>query len=114
MSLQIKGVVQQILPEVSGESRNGPWKKREIIIQTDDEYPQMVCLTQWGNSIDTTQDLAVEDVILATFSLSSREYNGRWYTDVKAYRVDIINESSNPSEDSGTTLNVDDDADLPF
>jgi len=112
MSHKLKGTVKEILPEQSGESARGPWKKREVIIETNEQYSQMVCLTQWGDSIDKTPNLSVNDKVTVDFSLSSREYNGRWYTDVRAYKIEINSTGGNPPPTEIPPIDNDDD--FPF
>ncbi|TVP45062.1 MAG: DUF3127 domain-containing protein [Gemmatimonadales bacterium] len=87
MDLQITGKVTQILPEQSGESRNGPWRKQEFIIETEGKYPKQICVVQWGDNIDQF-GITEGETISAHIDLQSREHNGRWYTDVKAWRVE--------------------------
>lgn len=87
MSLQIAGTVQQVLQEQGGQGRNGPWRKQEFILETDGDYPKQVCIVMWGDNIDK---FAVQpnEKLTVSIDIASREYNGRWYTDVKAWKVD--------------------------
>jgi hypothetical protein len=87
MSLQITGKVIEILPEQSGQGRNGEWRKQEFILEIPGQYPKQVCIVQWGENIDK---FAVKngETVTASIDIQSREYNGRWYTDVKAWRID--------------------------
>ncbi|HKK08417.1 MAG TPA: DUF3127 domain-containing protein [Gemmatimonadota bacterium] len=87
MDVKITGSVKQVLEEQSGEGRNGPWRKQEFILETEGEYPKEVCIVQWGEKIE---EFAVEEGERLTVSvdIQSREYKGRWYTDVKAWRVE--------------------------
>ena len=87
MDLQITGKVIQILEEQSGEGRNGPWRKQEFILETPGQYPKQVCLVQWGDAIDKA-NVQEGETLTAHIDIQSREYNGRWYTDVKAWRVE--------------------------
>jgi hypothetical protein len=87
MDIQLTGTVTQILPEQAGEGRNGPWRKQEFILETPGEYARQVCIVQWGDNIDKFGVQEGETVTVA-IDLQSREYNGRWYTDVKAWRVE--------------------------
>ena len=87
MDLKIIGTVQDILPEKSGEGRNGPWRKQEFILETDGNYPKQVCIVQWGDNIDTFA-LQSGERITVHIDIQSREYNERWYTDVKAWKVE--------------------------
>ena len=87
MDLSITGKVTQILEEQGGQGRNGPWRKQEFILETEGEYPKQVCIVQWGDNIDKF-GIREGERLTAHIDIQSREYNGRWYTDVKAWRVD--------------------------
>jgi hypothetical protein len=87
MDLKITGTVTRILDEQSGESRNGPWRKQEFILETAGPYPKQVCIVQWGDNIEQF-GIQEGESITAQIDIQSREYNGRWYTDVKAWRVE--------------------------
>ncbi len=85
--LKITGKVTRILEEKSGQGRNGPWRKQEFILETEGQYPKEVCIVQWGDNIDTF-GVQEGERITAHIDVQSREYEGRWYTDVKAWRVE--------------------------
>ena len=87
MDLTIAGEVTRILDEESGTGRNGPWRKQAFILKTPGDYPREVCVIQWGDNIDKFAVQAGE-AITAHIDIQSREYNGRWYTDVKAWKID--------------------------
>lgn len=87
MDLKITGTVKQLLEEQSGESKNGPWRKQEFILETSDKFPKSVCIVVWGDNIDQF-GIQVDEQITASIDIASREYNGRWYTDVKAWKVE--------------------------
>lgn len=75
------------MPEVSGQGKNGTWRKQEFIIETEGQYPKKVCITMWGDKIDQFA-LAEGDAITASIDIESREYNQRWYTEVKTWKVE--------------------------
>lgn len=87
MDLKITGEVINVLEEESGQGRNGTWRKRAFVLKTPGEYPKQVCIIQWGDSIDKFPVQSGETVT-AHIDIQSREYNGRWYTDVKAWRIE--------------------------
>ena len=87
MDLKISGTVKQILPEQSGEGRNGPWRKQDFVIETAGNYPKEICVTHWGDNIEAF-GVREGEMLTVHIDLQSREYNGRWYTDVKAWRVE--------------------------
>lgn len=98
--MEISGTVLNILEEQRGEGRNGPWRKQEFIVETEGMYPRKVCIAVWGDKIDQF-DLKVGDKVTASVNIESREFNGRWYTDVKAWKLDKVAESqTNPDQES--------------
>ena len=99
--LEINGVLRQVLPLESGQGRNGEWKKQNFVIETMDQYPKSVCITMWGDKIDHLQRFNLGDEIKASINIESREYNGKWYTDVKAWRLEPLNQSSTPPAAGG-------------
>ncbi|HMV08249.1 MAG TPA: DUF3127 domain-containing protein [Cyclobacteriaceae bacterium] len=84
--MEITGTVVSLLPMQSGQGKNGTWKKQEFIIETPGQYPKKVCLSLWGEKVDETR-LSVGEKITASINIESREYNGRWYTDVRAWKI---------------------------
>ena len=87
--MEISGKIIQALPEVSGTSRAGNmWKKREDVLETADTYPKKVAFTCFGDNADKIQ-LSVGQEVTVSFDIESREYNGRWYTDIRAWKAEI-------------------------
>ena len=128
MDLKIEGRVVEILEEQSGEGRNGPWRKQDFILETEGDYPKKVCITQWGDNIEKF-GVQEGERLTAHIDLSSREYQGRWYTDVKAWRVERPQPASDADRDAGVgpgkdpfgvppeypdPIDDEEDVDLPF
>ena len=84
--MEINGKIIQIIPVQSGESAKGPWRKQEYILETDGQYPKKVCFMAWNDNIDEF-GIKEHESLTASIDIESREYNGRWYTDVKAWKV---------------------------
>ncbi len=101
--MEITGNLIHMLPLQTGQGKNGVWKKQEFVIETFDSYPKKVCIAAWGDKIDTTK-FSIGQTLKVSFDVESREYNGKWYTDVKAYAVQISN---------GTTGGASDDTNQP-
>lgn len=102
MSLEITGKLVQKLQEESGEGRNGTWRKRSFVIETFDQYPKKVCITLWGDKIDILETYQENQAMRVGINIESREYNGRWYTDVKAWRLDAYQEGQS-MDNSGSS-----------
>lgn len=86
--MEISGKIKSLLPVQSGESKSGnTWKKQQFILETaNSQYPKSVAIQIWGDNIDKFGLSEGEDVV-ASIDIESREFNGRWYTDVKAWKV---------------------------
>ncbi|MBN1340039.1 MAG: DUF3127 domain-containing protein [Bacteroidales bacterium] len=85
--MEITGKIIEIHPEVQGEGKNGPWKRQDFILETEDQFPRKVCISVWGNRIDL-KSYQVNEKITASINIESREFNGKWFTSVKAWRLD--------------------------
>ena len=88
--MEITGKVVRLGGLTEGTSAKGPWRKQDLIIETDEQYPKTVCLTCWTNQIDEIQNMVPGQLIKAQIDISSREFNGKWYTDVRVWRFDPI------------------------
>ena len=87
--MEIKGKIIQKLDPVGGTSAAGnEWKKQSIIIETADNYPRKVCVSLFGERI-AANPCEVGDNVTARVDIESREYNGRWYTDVNAWSITV-------------------------
>lgn len=90
--MQLIAKLTQILPLQTGAGKNGEWKKQDIIVETEGQYPKKICISVWGDKINTKQ-LVVGNKLKIDFDVESREYNSRWYTDVKAWKVEVVGAS---------------------
>ena len=113
--MEVKGKVIQLLPMQSGMGKKGQWKKQEFIIETQAQFPKKICLSAWGDKVDQFR-LQVGDMVTVAVDLESREYNGRWYTEARAWKLEKTGQPSAPPSDeepffSQETSSVDD---MPF
>lgn len=91
MSLEITGRFVSRLEPQRGQSAKGEWVRQNFIIETQEQYPRQICLSAFGDSkIATFDGINPGDVIKVSVDIQSREYNGRWYTDVSPWRVERV------------------------
>ena len=115
--MDISGVVVALLPLQSGQGKSGnAWKKQEFILETPGQYPKKVCLSLWGEKVDENR-VTIGEKITASINLESREYNGRWYTEARAWKITRSgnagnNEAPPPTDDFIPESGGSDD--LPF
>lgn len=89
MSLQVKGKVQQILKPESGVSRAGKeWKKQEFVIETEEQFPRKICFTLFNDKVSLVEELKEGEEVEVAFNVESREYNGKWFHNINAWKID--------------------------
>jgi len=72
----------------SGSNDRGGWSRQEIVVEIPGQYPRSVCISLWGDRINDAVKYNEGDMLKISFDLQSREYNGRWFTDVRAWRIE--------------------------
>ena len=89
MALELEGTIRQKLGEQSGSSARGAWVKQEFLLEyPDGNFTAQVCLTAFGqDKVQELQKYQVGDRVKVSFNLRSREFNGRWYTDISIWRI---------------------------
>jgi hypothetical protein len=116
MALEISGRLNQFLPEISGTGKNGTaWSKRDFIIETVDNFPKKICISAWGDKTAELNGIGVGEMIKVSFDVQSREYNGKWYTDLRAWKIERQGTGSQPTvqtHESGS-FNASPEADSP-
>lgn len=114
--MELKGKVIQLLPVQTGMGKKGQWKKQEFIVETQTQYPKKVCLSTWGDKIDQF-NVTAGDLVNVSVDLESREYNGRWYTEARAWKIEKLGSnvpSSVPIGDEPLASGLPSTDDLPF
>jgi hypothetical protein len=117
--MEVTGTIIRILPLQTGQGKNGEWRKQEFILETASQYPKKICMNAWGDKIDQFS-LKEGEQVIASIELESREFNNRWYTDVRAWRIQKQSETTGaePQNQPGpdvTTFYSEEEGDaLPF
>ncbi|TCD46834.1 DUF3127 domain-containing protein [Chlorobium sp. N1] len=116
--MELTAKLVSVLPEQTGNGKNGVWRKQDIVVETEGKYPKKVCVSIWGDKVERSV-LQQGAQLKISFDIESREFNGRWYTDVKAWKVEPAGGQAGggyaPAEgyyDSGSPAF--DDGDAPF
>jgi hypothetical protein len=101
-ALELEGKISLKQAVQSGQSARGPWAKQEFILEyMDGNFPTSVCFTAWGD--DKVNELArfqVGDKVKVSFNIKGREYNGRWYNDLRIWK---ISSADTPSQHGAST-----------
>ena len=123
MALELEGRITQKLPVQQGTSARGTWAKQDFIFEYQEgNFPTSLCMNVWGtDKVKELERYQVGDKVKISFNLSSREYNGRWYTDVRAWRIEPASPQVQQAAPSFSApvppvedLPAFDDGDMPF
>ena len=125
--MEITGRIIQKLGLQEGTSAKGAWKKQDFILETSEKFPKKVCVSAWTEKVDDLSRYNINDEVKLSVNLESREYNGRWYTDVRFWKIETATGTAagNPAEANQTnsvppvfedmgSSNNDSNDDLPF
>lgn len=100
--MDLKGKVILSLPVVTGEGKNGQWRKQEFLIETGDQYPKKVMFGLMGTKIDQNPYSVGQEVVVS-FDAESREYNGRYFTNLNAWKVSPAGSAPTGQQSQPTT-----------
>jgi hypothetical protein len=89
MALELEGTIRQKFGVQSGMSARGAWSKQEFILEyPDGNFTSQACMLAFGqDKVQELEKYQVGDRVKVAFNLKSREYNGRWYTDIQIWRI---------------------------
>jgi hypothetical protein len=99
MALELEGTLRQKLGVQQGTSARGQWAKQEFVLEyPDGNYTSQACFTAFGqDKVAELDKYQAGDRIKVSFNIKSREYNGRWYTDLQIWRVAPAGATAAPS-----------------
>ena len=88
--MEFEGKVLEILPAVTGQSARGTWERQIVVFeQPNKQYGKELAVT-FMNKAQDVASLRVGEVYTVSFDIESRKYQDRWYTDVRAWRVQPV------------------------
>ena len=113
--MELTGKIIAVLPERGGVSKAGnEWKIQEFVLETQEQYPRKMMFNVFGADRLAQFNIQLGEVLTVSFDIDSREYNGRWYNDIRAWKVE---RNAAPVADPFSTpqMNASNEADdLPF
>ena len=132
--MEISGKIIQILPEQGGVSKTSgkEWKLQAYVLETQEQYPRKVHFEVFGEDRIKANPCQLDDIVTISFDIESREFNGRWYTSIRAWKIQqgvVTTEAAAPAavpaaqpvaapqanvETFDAAAGVDETTDLPF
>ena len=110
--MTITGKLENVFSVKSGKSAKGnDWVAQEFLIETtNDKYPKKICFSVFGeDKIKPLSSLTIGDIITVDFDVESREWKGRWFTQLNAWRITKGDSTPQPQSNDAPTGD-----DLPF
>ncbi len=96
--MEIVGKIISVLPEQSGIAKNGnPWKVQAYVLETTEQYPRKVHFEVFGEERIKQNPCAIDQLVTVSFDIESREFNGRWYTSIRAWRI-VQGDTTQPAQ----------------
>lgn len=87
--MEITGKIIAVLPERGGISKTGnEWKMQEYVLETHEQYPRKMCFNVFGADKIAQFNIQAGEEMTVSFDINAREYNGRWYNDIRAWKVE--------------------------
>lgn len=97
--MEINLKIIQVLPAQEGVGKNGnPWKMQGYVGETQSEYPKKVYFEVFGEERIKDNPCDIDDMVKVSFDIESREFNGRWYTSIRAWKIEPAQAAAEPVE----------------
>ena len=98
MSFEINCKLIESQPVQTGEGARGPWTKQTFITETIETYPKKIAFIAFNEPVQQLKTIHPGTTMKVNFRVESREYNGRWYTDIRAVSISplMANASAEP------------------
>lgn len=90
--MELTGKVIAVLEARGGISKasGNPWKMQDYVIETNEQYPRRMCFNVFGEDKISQFNIQLGEEITVSFDINAREYQGRWYNDIRAWKVDRV------------------------
>ena len=102
--MELIGKAIAALPVKSGVSKKTgeQWQSREYVIETQEQFPKKMCFEVFGTDKLKEFNIRNNDLIKVHFDITAREYNGKWYNSIRAWKVEHVNQDGSAA---GATAN---------
>ena len=96
--MEITGKIIAALTVRQGTSnRTGnPWMSQEFVIETHEQYPRRCCFRVFGEDKLKNMNIQVGEELTVSFDIDAHEYQGRWFNDISAWKVDRVDANATP------------------
>lgn len=97
--MEFTGRIIAVLEARSGTARStgNPWMMQDYVIEeTIGQYPKRMCFNVFGEDKIKNFNIQVGQELTVSFDVNAREYQGRWYNDIRAWKVEPAAQAAAP------------------
>lgn len=97
--MELAGRVIAVLEARSGlaKTTGNPWMIQDYVIETHEQFPRRMVFNVFGEEKIKQLNIQLGEEINVFFDINAREYQGRWYNDIRAWRVDRVTPGEVPA-----------------
>ena len=101
--MELAGKIIAVLEARGGVSKatGNSWKTQDYVIETHEQYPRRMCFNVFGEDKISQMNIQVGDELNVFFDINAREYMGRWYNDIRAWKVERVSAQQPSPIDAG-------------
>lgn len=88
--MEFEGVVLQVLPVFKTNTQRGEFVKQEVVFEQPGEFSRKVCVAFTGDRVPQAQALNPGEKVKISFNIESREWNGRWFTEIRGWKLERL------------------------
>jgi len=114
--LTVNGKVEKMLPKQTGQTKKGDtWEKQIFLVRTDAEYNNLYALEAFGEkAMKQIENVKQGDEVEVSFNVNTNEYQGKYYTSLSAWKVNVLETAGASPMETGNTAFDEESNNLPF
>lgn len=88
MNCEVRGKITAVIGRKTGTTRDGKdYESIEYLITEESQYGKTVKFSMYSGDGPVMDAPQVGDKVSVSFNVSAREYNGKWFNDVRAWKI---------------------------
>ena len=106
--MELRGKIIAEFNERGGISnRTGnEWKAKSYVIEVPGEYPRKMVFDVFGIERLQAFNIQIGETLTVHFDIDAHEYNGRWFNDIRAFRIDRGEAAPAPAPEATTAASA--------
>lgn len=109
--MEIKGKIYKIGDE---EQVSATFKKRLLVVETDEKYSQKIPIDFVQDKIDLIDPYKVGENVTVSINLRGNEYNGKFYVNLQGWKIARDAQQAPPAPAPQAPTNNEEQEDVPF